>query len=78
MKKKKLLALEAEPYERLMTLVKQLGWPKTWLAHEIDRLVAGLLLVAEQAIKDAEELKDMTEDQAKQRYEAMMRKILEG
>lgn len=78
MKKRKLLALEAEPYEKLQALVKELGWPKTWLSHEVDRLIAGLLAVAEQAKKDAEELKEMTEAEAQKRYENLMRVFLEN
>lgn len=77
MKTKKMLTLEKEPYEKLQRLVKHLGWPKTWLAHEMDRMIAGLLQVAEQAIRDAEEAKEMTEAEARKRYEDMMRKILE-
>lgn len=77
MKKKKMLALEAEPYERLQALVKDLGWPKNWLAGQIDQVIAGLLLVAEQAKKDAENLQNLTEAEASKRYEDMMRKILE-
>lgn len=77
MKMKKMLTLEKEPYERLQALVKELGWPKTWLAHEMDRMIAGLLVVAEQAKKDAEELKGMTEAEARKRYEDLMRRFLE-
>jgi len=77
MKKKKLLALEAEPYERLQALVKELGWHKSWLAHEIDRLIVGLLVVAEQAKKDAESLREMSEEEARKRYEDLMRRFLE-
>lgn len=77
-KKKKMLALEPEPYERLQSLVKELGWPKNWLAGQVDRLIAGLLIVAAQAKSDAENLQHMTESEAKKRYEDMMRKILEG
>ena len=78
MKMKKMMALEKEPYERLRALIKELGWPKTWLAGEIDKMIAGLLQVAEQAKIDAEERKDMTEAEARKRYEDLMRRFLEG
>jgi len=77
MKKRKLLALQAEPYEELQALVKLLGWPNTWLASEIDKMIAALLIVAKQAIQDAEERKGFTEAEAKKRYEDMMRLLLE-
>lgn len=77
MKKGKLLRLNAEPYEELQALVRELGWPKTWLTHEVDRLVAGLLLVAKQAKQDAEERRQMTEAEARKRYEELMRRFLE-
>lgn len=77
-RKKKMLALKAEPYERLRALSKELGWPKNWLAHEIDRLIRGLLIVAEQAKKDAEELEELSEEQVKQRAEDLMRRYMES
>ena len=77
MKKGKLLRLNAEPYEELQALVRELGWPKTWLTHEVDRLVAGLLLVAKQAKQDAEDHRQMTEAEARKRYEELMRRFLE-
>jgi len=72
-----MMALEKEPYERLRALIKELGWPKTWLAGEIDKMIAGLLQVAEQAIQDAKDHKEMTEEEAKKRYEDLMRAILD-
>lgn len=78
MKQKKQLALEKAPYEELQALIKELGWPKYWLAHQMDKMIAGLIVVAKQAKKDAEELKGLTEEQAQKRYEDMMRMIMES
>lgn len=72
------ITLNADPYEHLMALAKHLGFRNNWLGQEIDKLIAGLLMVAEQAKKDAEEKKEMTEAEARKRYEDLMRKILEA
>lgn len=77
MKKRILLTVEAEPFDEIKALAREIGWPKTWLSQEIDKLVAGLLLVAKQAKKDAEERRQMTEDEARKRYEELMRRFLE-
>ena len=77
MKKRILLTVEAEPFDEIKALAREIGWPKTWLSQEIDKLVAGLLLVARQAKKDAEEHRQMTEDEARKRYEELMRRFLE-
>lgn len=71
------LTVSEEPYKRLQSLVRALGWKKNWLSREVDKVVQGLLIVAEQAIKDAEEQREMTELEAKKRYEDLMRSILE-
>ena len=49
MKKRILLSVEAEPFDEIKVLAREIGWPKTWLSREIDKLIAGLLLVARQA-----------------------------
>lgn len=77
MKKRILLSVEAEPFDEIKVLAREIGWPKTWLSREIDKLIAGLLLVARQAKKDAEEQKRMTEEEARKRYEGLMRRFLE-
>lgn len=77
MKMKKMLALEKEPYEKLQALIKELGWPKYWLARQIDIVIEGLLVVAEHAKKDLEDQKEMTKAEAMKRYEEMMRQYLE-
>lgn len=77
-RKRVTITLNADPYERLMLLAKHLGFRNNWLGQEIDKLIAGLLIVAEQAKRDSEEKKEMTEAEARKRYEDLMRKILEA
>jgi hypothetical protein len=72
------ITLNAEPYEKLMELAKILGFRNNWLGQEIDKMIAGLLIIAEQAKRDAEEKKEMTEAEARKRYEDLMRVVLEG
>jgi len=79
MKRKRIsITVDTEPYEALRVLTKKLGWRDNWLSLEIDKLVAGLLVVAAQAAKDVEEQVEMTEEEAKKRYEDLMRKIIES
>lgn len=79
MEKKKInIAVQKANWEELQGIVKYLGWPKSWLSSEIDRLVAGLVIVARQAKEDAEKKVEMTEAEAKKRYEDLMRKLMEG
>lgn len=70
--------MNAEPFDRLRELTKELGWRDNWLGLELDKMVAGMLVVAEQAQRDAERKDQMTEDQARERYESLMRIALEG
>ena len=72
------ITLNAEPYENLMDLARVLGFRNNWLSLEIDKLIAGLLVIAEQAKKDAEDNKEMTEAEAVKRYEDLMRKFIES
>ena len=72
------LTVNAEPYEQLRSLTKFLGWRDNWLSLELDKLISGMLVVAEQAKKDAEAKVEMTEAEARKRYESLMRTILEG
>lgn len=76
-KKKVNITLAKDNWENLQALVKALGWPKNWLSCEIDKLVAGLLIVAKQAKEDAENRLQMTEEEAKKRYEELMRRMME-
>lgn len=78
MKRKRVtITVNAEPYENLMALAKILGFRNNWLSLEIDKMVSGLLVIAKQAQKDAEEKKEMTEGEARKRYEDLMRAVLE-
>lgn len=79
MKRKRItLTVNAEPYDALRKLTKQLDFRDNWLSLEIDKLIGGLLVIAEQAKKDAESREYMTEAEARARYEDLMRKFLEG
>jgi len=78
MKRKRIsITVDAEPYEALRALTKKLGWRDNWLSLQIDELIAGMLVVAAQAAKDVEEQREMTDEEAKKRYEGLMRQILE-
>lgn len=72
------ITVDADPYEHLMSLAKHLGFRNNWLSLEIDKLVAGLLVIAAQAKKDAEEKMELTEAEARKRYEDLMRTFLES
>lgn len=79
MKRKRIsITVNAEPYEALRQLTKELKFRDNWLSLEIDNLIAGLLVIAAQAKKDAEERVEMTEEEARKRYEDLMRKLLES
>lgn len=79
MKRKRIsITVNAEPYEALRQLTKELKFRDNWLSLEIDNLIAGLLVIAAQAKKDAEERAEMTEEEARKRYEDLMRKVLES
>ena len=71
------ITLNAEKYEALRKIIKELDWPDRWFSLQVDLLLDGLLQVAELARKDAEEQKEMTEAEAKKRYEDVMRKVME-
>jgi len=71
------MTVNAKPWNRLRALTKEIGWKDNWLSLEMDKMVEGMLVVAEQAKKDAEEQKEMTEAEAKKRYEDLMRMVLE-
>lgn len=77
-RKRVMITLNAEPYERLRELTKALGWRDNWIGLELDKMVSGMLIVAEQAQRDAERKEQMTEAQARERYEGLMRIALEG
>lgn len=66
--------LNAEPYEELRRLTKELGWRDNWLSLEIDKMVEGALKVAAQARIDAMNPVPEPEDDRIARYEEIMRK----
>jgi hypothetical protein len=76
-KKRVSITVTAESWDNLNKLSKELGWPSTWLGKEIDKMVKGILVLAQVAKNDADEQRQMTEEEAKKRYEDLMRKILE-
>jgi len=71
-KKRVLITVTAEPWERLQAKAKSAGLPQNWLSTEIDRFVPGLLAVVEQAEKDALDRREMTEAEAMARYAELM------
>ena len=76
-KKRISLTVEAEPYEDLRRLGRLAGFNSDWISAEFNRMVKALRSVAHQAIEDAAHKKEMTEEQARKRYEDLMRKKLE-
>lgn len=79
MEKKKInITVNKANWEEMQGLVRELGWKNNWLSSQIDKMVAGLIVVAKQAKKDAADKKEMTDAEARKRYEHLMRKILEG
>ena len=70
------ITVNAQNWENLKALGKAAGLPQNWLSTEFDKLAHGLLAVASQAVRDAESRKEMSEEEAKKRYEEMMRKVM--
>lgn len=74
MKRKRIsLTVNAEPYDELRRLTKEIGWRDNWLGLEIDKMVAGALKVAAQAKIDAQKEKPDPEEDRISRYEEIMR-----
>lgn len=71
------LTVPAEEYERLREMGKRAGFRYDWISVELSKLVRVLYTVAEQAVKDAEDRRQMTEEEAKKRYEDIARKATE-
>jgi len=69
-KKRVLLTISKEPYERLQQNIKLAGFPKNWFSKELDRIVIGLDRIIEQVIEMKKQRKTMTEEQA---IEAILR-----
>ena len=63
MKKRVLLTVTKEPYERLQNNVRLAGFPKNWFSTELDKLVQGLDLIVNQIIEARKQGKILTEKQ---------------
>lgn len=72
MKKRYQLTLTKENMEELQALLKSAGIAPNWLSNEIDRMLPGLITVVKQAIEDAHQRMQLTEEEAKDRYTAIM------
>ena len=63
MKKRVLLTVTKDPYERLQKNVRLAGFPKNWFSTELDKLVQGLDLVVNQIIESRKQGQILTEQQ---------------
>ena len=75
-KKRISLTVEAEPYEDLRRLGDLAGFNPDWISLELNRMIKALRSVAQQAIEDSKTKREMTEEQARKRYEDLMREKL--
>ena len=62
-KKRVLLTVTKDPYERLQKNVRLAGFPKNWFSTELDKLVQGLDLVVNQIIESRKQGQILTEQQ---------------
>ena len=76
LKKRISLTVEAEPYEDLRRLGDLAGFNPDWISLELNRMIKALRSVAHQAIEDSKTKREMTEEQARKRYEDLMREKL--
>lgn len=74
--KRVMINVPTETWERLQALAKEVGMPPGWLSAQISQFLPGLLIVAEQAKKDAEARLQLSETQAKKRYEKLFWDLL--
>ena len=63
MKKRVMLTVTKDPYERLQKNVKLAGFPKNWFSTELDKLVQGLDLIVNNIIEARKEGRVLTEQQ---------------
>ena len=75
-RKKNFFTVEAEPYEDLRRLGDLAGFNPDWISLELNRMIKALRSVAQQAIEDSKTKREMTEEQARKRYEDLMREKL--
>ena len=76
-KKRVQVTVDSKAFDELRELGRAAGFRDGWLSVEFDRIVRALHSVALQAVQDAQDKQEMTEDQAKKRYEALARQKLE-
>lgn len=76
-RKRVAITVHAETWEKLRAKAKEAGLPHNWLSTAIDGFLPGLLVVVEQAEKDALERREMTELEAMARYGQLMAKEME-
>jgi len=76
-KKRVAITVTAKTWEMLQAKAKKAGFPNGWLSSAIDGFIPGLLAVIEQAEKDAENRREMTELEAMARYGQLMAKELD-
>ena len=76
-KKRVQVTVDSKAFDELRELGRAAGFRDGWLSVEFARLVRALHSVALQAVQDAQDKQEMTEDQAKKRYEALARQKLE-
>jgi hypothetical protein len=63
MKKRVMLTVTKDPYERLQKNVRLAGFPKNWFSTELDKLIQGLDLVVNQIIESRKQGQILTEKQ---------------
>lgn len=63
-KKRVLLTVTKDPYERLQRNIRLAGFPRTWFSSELDRIVIGLDRIVEKVIEMKKQGETMTEEQA--------------
>lgn len=76
-KKRVALTVPAEEYESLRAMGKKAGFPDHWISDQFGTVIKVLHAVAEKAVKDAEEKRQMSEEEAKKRYEEIARQAVE-
>ena len=76
-KKRVNLTVDQKSWDELRALGRAAGFRRDWLSVEFDGFLRSLHSVAMQAVEDAQQKQEMTDDEAKERYEKLMRKKLE-
>ena len=76
-KKRVNLTVDQKSWDELRALGRAAGFRVDWLSVEFDRFLRSLHSVAMQAVEDAQQKQEMTDAEAEERYEKLMRKKLE-